>query len=106
MAKRGLPVVVKQVAAWHLHKVIGDALGDVVWLDQQAKRITGEVVAQTACGVARVDVELLLKDAKLATWRDCGAVNLLTGNLRLRIESSQRLDLVAEKLEANRPWAG
>ena len=96
----------KQVAAWHLPEVIGDALGDVVRLDQQAKRITGEVVAQTAGGVARVGVELLLKDAKLAAGRDRGAVDLLTGNLRLRIEGSQRLDLVAEKLEAHRPWAG
>ena len=106
LAKRGFPVIVKQVAAGYLPEVIGDALGDVVRLDQQAKRITGEVVAEPAGGVARVGVELLLEDAKLAAGRDRGALDLLAVNLRLRIEGSQRLDFVAEKLEAHRPWAG
>ncbi|GIT77786.1 MAG: hypothetical protein Ct9H300mP32_1680 [Verrucomicrobiota bacterium] len=40
------PVVVKQVTAGHLLEVIGDAFGDVVRLDQQAKGITDKVVAE------------------------------------------------------------
>jgi len=106
LAKRGFPVVVKQVAAGYLPEVIGDTLGDVVRLDQQAKRITGEVVAEPAGGVARVGAELLFEDAEFAAGRDRCAVDLLAVNLRLRIEGSQRLDFVAEKLEAHRPWAG
>ena len=47
LAKRGFPVVVKQVTAGYLLEVIGDALGDVVRLDQQAKRITDKIVAES-----------------------------------------------------------
>ena len=49
---------------------------------------------------------MLLKDAKLTSGRDRGTVDLLAGNLRLRIEGAQRLDFITEKLEAYRPRTG
>ena len=106
LAKRGFPVVVKQVAAWHLPEVVGHAPGNLLRIDQQKDRVTGEVVAQPPGGVVGVGAELLLEDAELAAGRDRGPVDLLAGKLGLRIEGAQRLEFVAEKLEAHRPGAG
>ena len=47
-----------------------------------------------------------LQDAEFAAGRDRGAVDLLSGNLCLRIEGAQRLDFIAKKLETHRPRAG
>src|SRR5581483_7461240 len=47
-----------------------------------------------------------LKDSQLAAGRECDGIDLLAGNLRERIEMTQRLEFIAKKFQPHRPGTG
>src|SRR5690606_32689468 len=71
-------------------------LGDVA-IDRAARRLPGEMLAKALPEAG----DALLVERKLAGRQNADAVGLAAGQLRLRIEQPERLDLVVEEIHAD-----